>query len=229
MLAKKETLGLLIGNSKHLWPLFLKDYKESADLKKSHHPLDSYTTCKINKIFDNFKVQHKIIFVHRKIQNKIPIPRSALPPRDGREDHSQDDKRNPRDDTTYFPFQRLARFSGLADLSPSFLNIHPTFGPWFALRAVVSLNIEYMLRLPRPVQGLAMTVEICSACSKPCMPFFKIAAAVKQPRNDELKNNWKQWLAVRGACPMGNEYRYTQDQIKYHYKKEISILQNDNC
>eukprot|EP00757_Euglenozoa_sp_SAG-D1_P013647 gene13647-21265_t len=35
------------------------------------------------------------------------------------------------------PVQHLAQASGLAHLSQGYLNIHPTYGPWFALRALL--------------------------------------------------------------------------------------------
>ena len=38
--------------------------------------------------------------------------------------------------------QRLAQVSGLAYLSPAHLAVHPHFGPWIALRAVVVVDVE---------------------------------------------------------------------------------------
>jgi methylmalonic aciduria homocystinuria type C protein len=37
----------------------------------------------------------------------------------------------------WLAIQRLAQRAGLAYLSPGHLSVHPTFGPWIALRAVI--------------------------------------------------------------------------------------------
>src|SRR5438270_2795660 len=42
-----------------------------------------------------------------------------------------------RYDGAFLPLQRLAVAVGLGALAPTGLVIHPVFGPWFALRAVV--------------------------------------------------------------------------------------------
>lgn len=32
------------------------------------------------------------------------------------------------------------------------------------------------------------------------------------------------WIAVRDACPIGREHRYPEDQLRYHYTKDRSLL-----
>jgi hypothetical protein len=39
------------------------------------------------------------------------------------------------------PIQRLAEQAGLAWLAPSNLAIHPTFGPWISLRALITVDV----------------------------------------------------------------------------------------
>lgn len=114
---------------------------------------------------------------------------------------------------------RLATVAGVGEASPVGLCIHPDYGPWFSLRAAVVLDVEG----PAP----RAATPTCSACTtRPC-----IAA-----RDEMLKQigevfdhatllaNWRIWLTMRDACPVGIAARYTEQQIRYHYVKDRSIL-----
>jgi methylmalonic aciduria homocystinuria type C protein len=48
------------------------------------------------------------------------------------------------------------------------------------------------------------------------------ALAAGEPRTtEELRDRWRLWLAVRDACPVGREHRYSDEQIRFHYAGEI--------
>lgn len=113
-----------------------------------------------------------------------------------------------RYDDHYLPFQRLAVAAGLAALSPSQLLIHPVYGPWFALRAVIVLagDAPVTTRVRQPCE--------CSAGT--CVADFAHASA--------HADDWGAWLAVRDACPVGRSYRYSEQQIAYHYSKDPRFL-----
>ena len=59
----------------------------------------------------------------------------------------------------------MAQVTGFAYLTPSYLSVHPVFGPWFALRAAVSVNClaeevpGAIMVSPRP--GLFMPKRAC--------------------------------------------------------------------
>jgi methylmalonic aciduria homocystinuria type C protein len=106
------------------------------------------------------------------------------------------------------PIQRIAAAAGLAALGPAHLCVHPTFGPWIALRAVVVLDAP-------PPEAVELTRSPCDGCSAPCVP--ALARAVAAPA-------WRAWLAVRDACPVGGAHRYGDDQIAYHYTKDRGAL-----
>jgi methylmalonic aciduria homocystinuria type C protein len=109
----------------------------------------------------------------------------------------------------FLPFQRLAVAAGFGTLSSSQLVIHPTYGPWFALRAAVLVAGE-------PTTS-ALPVAACN-CAMRCTAAFERACAV---RDGEM---WRAWLAVRDACCVGREHRYDDDQLEYHYTKDRSLL-----
>lgn len=102
----------------------------------------------------------------------------------------------------YLPFQRLAVATGLGALSPSQLVIHPAFGPWFALRAVVTLPGTAPVRAPIP--------RAC-VCTGACERAFAAAAGATTLRP---------WLAVRDACSLA-AHRYDDAHIAFHYDRAL--------
>jgi|CXWL01.1.fsa_nt_gi methylmalonic aciduria homocystinuria type C protein len=106
--------------------------------------------------------------------------------------------------------QRLAHVAGLAWLSPSHLCIHPTFGPWIALRAAIVLDMP----APPARQPLAAPCD----CAGACAPLLAEAlAAAERVDSASVRSSWRRWLAMRDACPVGRRHRYDDDQIEYHY------------
>lgn len=101
----------------------------------------------------------------------------------------------------FLSFQRLAVRVGFGALAPTQLVIHPTYGPWFALRAVVVVGGD-----PPPVPPPVPAYR----CTGNCEQAFRTACETR---------DWRAWLAVRDACTVGREFRYSDDQITYHYTK----------
>lgn len=116
--------------------------------------------------------------------------------------------------------QRLAHVSGLAYLAPGRLNVHPTFGPWIALRAAVVVDAD------GPGGPPPALPDPCARCASACLPAFEHAAraAAGDGSPGEVARLWRLWLAVRDACPIGREHRYDEAQIAYHYTKDREIL-----
>ena len=114
----------------------------------------------------------------------------------------------------YPPIQRIAAHAGLAHLQPSHLCVHPVFGPWIAMRAVIVLDAEGP-SVPAP------TAAPCE-CAHGCLPAFERAAALGW--NPDHEPTWRAWVAIRDACPVGRDRRYPDDQIRYHYGKDRAAL-----
>jgi methylmalonic aciduria homocystinuria type C protein len=113
----------------------------------------------------------------------------------------------------------LAEASGFAHTGPVNLGIHHEHGPWFALRAVLVADADP----PRKTPEGAM--DLCSGCPAPCRAAMDRALAHQrlQARSD-IASNWQMWVAVRDACPVGRGSRYSEDQIRYHYTKDRTVL-----
>jgi hypothetical protein len=168
ILGGPERLGLLVGNTRALWPAFqaaLRDPELAAD----PDPLDRHAE---RAIASGFAPATRIYFGHR------------------------------RYDGAFLPLQRLAALTGLGALAPSQLVIHPIYGPWFALRAVVVLDGDPPARAPIP--------QPCH-CTTACTDAFTRARHSHDPRD---------WLTVRERCAL-QAWRYSDDQIAYHYSRML--------
>lgn len=109
---------------------------------------------------------------------------------------------------TWLPFQRIAAAAGFGALAPTNLLIHPTYGPWFALRAIVLTEaVPATRRLPQP---------LCNCGAARCGEAFERAL--------DAQESWSAWLALRDACTVGREHRYSDDQVAYHYTKQRDLL-----
>ncbi len=122
------------------------------------------------------------------------------------------------DEKPIVPIQFLAAHSGLAEFGPFHLNIHPVYGPWFALRAVIvtAESSEAPSRArpfadpPRPAS--LGTASPCKKCSRPCLS----PTPVHEPKS--LSPRSLELLAPRVACPVGRDYMYGREQLTYHYQ-----------
>jgi len=126
-------------------------------------------------------------------------------------------------DRPHPPFQRWAkRAEGLAP-SPLGLLIHPRFGLWHAYRAA--------LIFPQAPDGFAATQAAvdnpCDAClERPCLSACPVdafstngydvpacASYLASPSGQRCRNAG---CAARTACPAGAEFRYPDDQVRFH-------------
>jgi hypothetical protein len=169
VLAGDAQLGILIGNTRALWPRFTEAMRDplaaGIDPHDPHDPLDRYTERQIAAAFPDAR----IYYAHR------------------------------RYDGAFLPLQRLAVAAGLGALAPSQLVIHPIYGPWFALRAVVVVPGE-------PPQRAPIARPCC--CDASCGD--ALAAA-------QRSTDWRDWLAVRDRCSL-RAWRYSDEQIRFHYE-----------
>lgn len=122
-----------------------------------------------------------------------------------------------------FAAQHLAEATGLACRGPAALSVHPIFGPWFALRAAL------VLRGVGAVPA-SQADPICDRCpTRACVPALEHALGESRrpaspPDHGQVREQWRLWLAVRDACPVGREYRYSENQIRWHYAHDRSAL-----
>ncbi|HSD87700.1 MAG TPA: hypothetical protein VLB44_09295 [Kofleriaceae bacterium] len=164
-------LGLLVGNTRALWPVFTAARHADPVLATHSDPLERYTEQTIDRVASAI-ADSRVLYAHRRYGD------------------------------AFLPFQRLAVAAGAGTSSPTQLVIHPVFGPWFALRAVILCNGS---------TSRCVKLSAVCTCNEACVAAFDRAMAATGPAL------WRAWLAVRDACPIGREHRYADDQITYHY------------
>jgi len=122
-----------------------------------------------------------------------------------------------------FAAQHLAEACGLACRGPAGLAVHPTFGPWFALRAAIVCAL--------PGREASPPEPLCERCTaKPCLSALALATD-QRPAGDlahaQVRERWRAWLAIRDACPIGRDQRYSDAQIRWHYAHDRGALDSD--
>jgi len=103
-----------------------------------------------------------------------------------------------RYDGGFLPLQRLAAITGLGAMAPNHLVIHPIYGPWFALRAVVVTDGD-----PPELRPIAQPCRCDASCHE------RLSRALQSMASSD-------WLAVRDSCSL-RAWRYPDDQVRYHY------------
>lgn len=160
LLAGSERRGILIANTRVLWPVV------RAAARPGAHPVDDHVERTIERVFPGARIYYS----HRTYGEG------------------------------FLPFQKLAVATGLGALSKGGLVIHPVYGPWLALRAVVLVDGVPVSRAEIP---------------NPCVCDGSCETALARALDG---GDWRAWLAVREACSL-REHHYSDQQIRYHYTK----------
>ncbi|MCE9575638.1 MAG: hypothetical protein K8W52_20980 [Deltaproteobacteria bacterium] len=182
---RPRALGLVIGNTRALWPRFQGALRAEPALRADADPLDRYTERSLAAATAALAARTAIYVAH-------------APTTHG-----------------YVPIQALAVRAGLAALSPTGLCVHPVYGPWIALRAVIAVDADG----PDDVAPIALPCD----CTHRCAP-LRAALDARAARFAPDEDGWQAWLAMRDACPVGRAHRYGDDQIAYHYTRDRSRL-----
>ncbi len=181
--AGDDRLALVVGNTRVLWPLFLKVFRRQSDLQRTSDPLDRYVEQALARALD------------------------GLPVLDVRGAHEPPPRR--------VAIQRAADLAGMASLSPAHLSVHPIYGPWIALRALVVLDMPTSA-------GPAWPAAPCwEGCGRPCLEALQKALEVGW----DPKRTWRAWVAIRDACPRGRRHRYSEAALRYHYAGDRTVLE----
>ena len=191
-LNRDDALGVLIGNTKAIWPRFIQWLQADKTRLSLDNPLNSYVVQAIERALASVQVASGVRWAH------IPEPHHVA-------------------------FQKLAEIAGLAFLSPGFLSVHPVYGSWIAFRAVVVLDATGPLAKPPSI------VRPCPDCGNACgraLSEALVAVEDAVSRNQAIADQWRVWLGVRDACPVGKNFRYSNEQILYHYTKNRQVLKD---
>ncbi len=132
-------------------------------------------------------------------------------------------------DEPFQPFQRWAQRADDVWQSPIGLLVHPTFGLWHAYRGAFLFATE--------VSGLPAVGERANPCvscvDQPCRSTCPVGAftadgydsvaCAGHVRSGEQPVCLDDGCAARRACPVGVEFRYGPDQMRFHMEAFVGM------
>ena len=107
--------------------------------------------------------------------------------------------------TPRLDFAAMARLVGLGSPGPFGMLIHRVHGPWWALRGAWLVAAE--------VDPPSVLAPPCDGCAAPCVGGWANAMGVVQATPE-----------VRARCVVGQQSRYDEEQIAYHYDRAATVL-----
>ncbi len=185
---RPDACGLLVGNTRALWPPFIAWLDADPTRRALPHPLDAYVTAQVAAAVATLPCAAEPRFAHDAGPRRVAM-------------------------------LRLSALAGLARPGPIPLAIHPTHGPWFALRAALALD------LPAP-PAPPPTTHPCDGCPAPCRPAWTTTLAAGHDPAHPARA-WPAWATARAACPVGAASRYGPNQTRYHYTHDAEALRGD--
>ncbi|CAJ0903008.1 320_t:CDS:2 [Entrophospora sp. SA101] len=232
-----STLSILIANTKHIWPIFVNKFSLTDEKKIDKNPLDKYTKqsveMAINETLSSFSHNSDVEIndKHTAVDYDVRYTFELEPKK-------------------FVAFQQLCQDSGFAYYNRvCFLNVHKEIGPWFGLRAVVTFNIDGPPNIPELFPELKnpypegdellknKLAEIFGSqnhsyhCRKPITSTTVSATATTTTTTkQDIQKEWHKWVELRDMASefMSEEtlqkYRYSQDQMDYHYTNNIEII-----
>ncbi|KAI9328736.1 hypothetical protein BDR26DRAFT_873705 [Obelidium mucronatum] len=200
---RPSTLALLIANTKELWPKFVAHANSHRkEVEASDNPLDDYVATAVHEAMKDSNTAYEARFTYDT-------------------------------DSKFVHFQRLGHHIGFAFLDQTmFLSVHDEVGPWLAYRAVLVLDIDCpaediawsAIGKPKPTALPAVNPipELHEKVKEHMDQFF---AAAKEYSN-RCHENHKFLISARDAATTdrARKFRYSENQIRYHYTKDKSLL-----
>jgi epoxyqueuosine reductase QueG len=126
----------------------------------------------------------------------------------------------------WLPFQAWALAAGIGYKSPIGLLIHPRYGLSHSYRA--ALAFDQPITLP-PAETAASPCDTC--VGRPCLTTCPVGAYTEagfavdtcrtyiRTMGKDCRDNGCQ---ARAACPVGRDYRYTAEQIRFHQRAFVN-------
>ena len=182
--------GLLVGNTRVIWPHFLSWLAAHPSWQTWDDPLDAYAEEVVSEAVDAHLPGARVLWTHETQAYVVPA-------------------------------QRLCHASGFAHLSKGHFNVHPTYGPWFALRALVVIPEDL-----RPPVRAAIDPSSPEVEARAARRLEQLCAQASDGLNSQhIRTTWVDWLALRDLYEIGRAHRYCADQVRYHYTKDKTVLE----
>ena len=189
--------AVVLGNTRRLWPFFVESLCQRPHQIERSDPFDRWVEEELLEMTVDLQSDLQLRYAHSIGDGMIAI-------------------------------QLAAALAGLSWTSPSHLSIHPVYGPWVSWRAVIvlpsSLN-DADESVSNSIESQRVLASPCSRCEAGCLPAFSRAVNMTtRIVQTEVRTHWRHWLAVRDACELGRDWRFCEEQLRYHYTGDKDIL-----
>ena len=197
-----NTLAFLVGNTRALWPVFLRWLRRQAD-PRVKDPMDTYASELIGGAAARFAAASGAAS-HDAFWSSDMTPARLV------------------------DMNRAARVCALTYFSDEmFLSVHPTFGSWVAFRAVLVFDLpadHLGSAAPTPLPSL-LTDEETAAAKLAFAAALQASSEVELSVDGMPRHLAQKWEAMRDCVERGREHKYDQLQSEYHYVKDASLLE----
>ncbi|MGH7837456.1 MAG: hypothetical protein ACREQC_06470, partial [Candidatus Binataceae bacterium] len=120
------------------------------------------------------------------------------------------------------------KLAGIAGPSILGVVVNPVFGPWIAFRAAILIDREI------DAPGSAIGFDPCPTCTaRSCIPACPVGAVSSAAGWDipacltyrvEREAECAPRCHARGACVLGPEHRYPDDELIYHQERALRAM-----
>ena len=131
-------------------------------------------------------------------------------------------------DTQYVvPLQKLGEAAGWSSRSPLGSGISPRYGVWFAYRAAFLIDADLPLVFEVPASSPCDSCErkrCVSACPAGAIRSDAVDTKLCAHHRLRFQSPCTERCLARLACPFLPGHRYTESQLKYHYRQSLETL-----
>jgi methylmalonic aciduria homocystinuria type C protein len=75
---RARPFGIVLGNSRALWPKFLEAVRVSEALRESEHPLNAYVTATTGRLLQALPVAHEVRWAHSSEPSPVAMQRASM-------------------------------------------------------------------------------------------------------------------------------------------------------
>ena len=135
---------------------------------------------------------------------------------------------------TLYPFHHERQLLGFGRLlggarwtaaTPFGMTVDPHFGPWFVWRGAILTALDWP---PTPMPE----TPACEGCPAPCVTACPASAVALSGFDWETCADFRlnaspcrETCLARIACPVGSQFRYGEEQLRYHYGASLRMIE----
>ncbi len=125
----------------------------------------------------------------------------------------------------YLPFQQWAKRAEALHQSPIGLMIHPEFGLWHSYRFGLLINFETQTTAPQRESPCINCIDLPCLNTCPVNAFsldaYDVARCAEYLRRTPTAACFKHGCMARFECPFARDYRYLDEQSRFHLQAFI--------